>query len=71
MEENIFNYSLSELEQETLNLPYSDETSYLLFTTPLEILCDLHLLFLMRRDKVNSDRVINMIKLFEEAPVEY
>jgi len=64
--ENIFDYDLNDLECEVLNLPYNNETSYLLFTSPQKILSDLHLLFLVRRDRENRNRIIKMIRHFEE-----
>jgi hypothetical protein len=69
MNENVFKYNLSELENETLNLLYSDEASYLMFTPPLEVLNDLHLLFLIRMDRVNCDRIMNRIMSCEEVDV--
>jgi len=70
IKENIFNYNMSELEYETLNLPYENEVLYLAFTPLFERLSDLHLLFLMRRDKPNGNRIMNMIKLIEEVEIE-
>jgi len=69
MIENVFKYNLSELENETLNLLYSDEASYLMFTPLLEVLNDLHLLFLIRMDRVNCDRIMNRIMRCEEVDV--
>jgi hypothetical protein len=61
--ENVFEYDLTGLELEVLGLLSNDETSYLLSNGSPKILSDLHLLFLMRNDKVNGDRVMGKIKI--------
>ena len=63
--ENVFEYDLTGLELEVLGLRSNDETSYLLSNDSPKILSDLHLLFLMRKDKVNCDLVMEKIKSLE------
>lgn len=63
--DNIFDYDLKDIEHEVLNLAYDDEVSYLLFTLPYKILCDLHLLFLVRKDKKNRNRIIDQIRHYK------
>ncbi len=69
MIENVFEHNLNDLEIEVLNLFSVEETSYLRYTEPLKILIDLHLLFLMRCDKKNCDRIMNMIRNYEDKDV--
>jgi len=63
--ENIFDYDLKDLERKVLNLAFNDETSYILFTQPLKILSDLHLLFLIRNDRINRNRIIRNFKAWD------
>ena len=66
IKENIFDYNLSFGELELLNVTTQDEASYLQATTPQKILSDLHLLFLIRKDEENYNRVLDKITNLEE-----
>ena len=62
MNENIFDYDMTFIETEVINPDRTDKESYLKRTPVLKKLSDLHLLFLIRRDKENCDRIMEMIK---------
>lgn len=64
--ENIFDYDMDVMESEVFNLTHNNKTSYLLFTAPVQILSDLHLLFLIRKDRENRNRIMNMLRHCEE-----
>ncbi len=64
--ENVFAYDLSALEKEALGLSDTNEITYLLFTDPQKILSDLHLLFLMRKDKANYERLKDKILIYDD-----
>ncbi len=64
--ENAFAYDLSAIEKEALGLTYSDKITYLKFSEPQKILSDLHLLFLMRNDKDNYERIKGKIAILED-----
>lgn len=66
IKENIFDYNLSFGELELLNVTTYDEASYLQKTTPQKILSDLHLLFLIRKDEENYNRVLDKITNLED-----
>ncbi len=66
MNENIFDYELTDIEGEILNPAYNDENTYLIFTLNLKRLSDLHLLFLIRRDKKNGERIMDIIRNLED-----
>jgi len=70
-EENIFDYELNELERTALNLRYTEKDLYLMLTPYLKRLVDLHLLFLLRRDKGNRMRIMNILMRFEDKALEY
>ena len=69
--ENVFIYDLNDKEREVLELTAETEPSYLLLTPPLKILSDLHLLFLLRGDDQNRERIMNIIRHSEGLGVEY
>jgi hypothetical protein len=54
------------IETEVINPDRTDKESYLKRTPVLKKLSDLHLLFLIRRDKENCDRIMEMIKQHED-----
>ena len=66
MNENIFDYDMTFIETEVINPDRTDKESYLKRTPVLKKLSDLHLLFLIRRDKENCDRIMEMIKQHED-----
>jgi exopolysaccharide biosynthesis predicted pyruvyltransferase EpsI len=66
MNENIFDYNLTNLEREVITPCNPDEVSYLFETPKIKKLSDLQLLFMMRRDKENCDRIIEIIKHHED-----
>ena len=66
MNENIFDYDMTFIETEVINPDRTDKESYLKRTPVLKKLSDLHLLFLIRRDKENCDRIMEMIKQQED-----
>jgi hypothetical protein len=66
MNENIFDYDMTFIETEVINPDRTDKESYLKRTPVLKKLSDLHLLFLIRRDKENCDRIMEVIKQHED-----
>jgi hypothetical protein len=60
MNENIFDYNLTNLEREVITPCNPVETP------KIKKLSDLQLLFIMRRDKENCDRIIEIIKHHED-----
>jgi hypothetical protein len=66
MNKNIFDYDMTFIETEVINPDRTDKESYLKRTPVLKKLSDLHLLFLIRRDKENCDRIMEMIKQHED-----
>ena len=66
MNENIFDYDMTFIEIEVINPDRTDKESYLKRTPVLKKLSDLHLLFLIRRDKENCDRIMEVIKQHED-----
>ena len=65
--ECIFDYDLNVIECEVLNPAHNTKTLYLLFTSKEKILSDLHLLFLIRRDRENCERIREMFRDYEEG----
>ena len=66
MNENIFDYDMTFIEIEVINPDRTDKESYLKRTPMLKKLSELHLLFLIRRDKKNCDRIMEVIKQHED-----
>jgi hypothetical protein len=56
--ETIFDYQLTDLEQKAFGKRLNNKGSYLKSITPSERLSDLHLLFLIRGDRENRERII-------------
>ncbi len=63
--ETVFNYELTELEYDILKLNNTEQNSYIQETPPQKRLSDLHLLFLLRKDKANYDRILDKIRLVD------
>lgn len=68
--ESIYDYELSDIEYEVLITDNIDRSSYYRDTSQLKRLSDLHLLFLIRRDKENAERILNLIRNMSESLVE-
>ena len=64
--ETIFNYDLNDLEREVLAIDSDDEATYIQNSPAIKKLSDLHLLFLMRKDKENRERTIEVIKRLDD-----